>query len=199
MKSKTQDCLADFPRKKMYGFARKYAPNRPDLWDDMVQDGYKFLLTAVDSWDGRQSFGAYTHGFLRSQMKRAMHAEICHDFGILKSDVREYREVPKARVPLSRHYNGCQLPEAASADETPEQSMLAREQQWVVRKAVWDTVADKNIASSPWMYKTVRDMVLSNRATAKDVGDRYGKAQSTVYTFIRRVQADVRKRLEAVA
>lgn len=182
----------------MYGFARKYAPNRPDLWDDMVQDGYKFLLTAVESWDGRQSFGAYTHAFLRNQMKRVMHAEICHDFGILKSDVRQFRQVERARVPLSKHYNGCQLPEAPSPDETPEQSMLKKEQQWAVRKAVWDTVADKNISSVPWMYKTIRDMVLSNKATAKDIGQRYGKAQNTVYTLIRRVQAGVADKLESM-
>lgn len=188
----------------MKRIARRCAPNNPESWDDMIQEGYRFLLTAVPSWDGRQEFGAYTNKLLRKSMRRAWYKDMGCSLGVTLHDLETGKGTERKRIhPSTTTLDGDEyapdemLGQMGATTETPEDIALEHDAQWQVRSAVWRTIERQKLYTNSWQYKLVRDCILSERTTIKDVCKRFSKFPGSAYFFIKRFHRDVRQEYEA--
>lgn len=188
----------------MMNIARRVCRNHPEHWDDIIQEGYISLLSAAESWDGRQEFGQYAVKYLRLHMMRegTKHRAFLRGVAIRNVEAKNDDE-PNRRVLIKDFDNGKGDPlssqqileELAVFETTPEDTAVHRDLVWEVRRAAW-TVAERMQAhKSTWKYTLLRDCILTNNKTTKEVSKRFGKYPGSVYFFVNNFQKHMRAEL----
>ena len=194
--SQTQALFADWTHEKMRRLAVRTAPKHPHLWDDMMQVGWEQCHKSMQSWDGGGSFGGYSFPMVRHRMRRVLHKEAAESIG------ENLQEVIQGRSTIRRqHLNEEMYHETIQGRDddapTPEQAAMDAQLKWAIRKAVWRAARGTNGIYEPWRYATVRNCILSERMTERDICARYGKFPASVQFFKKRVYKQVREALEA--
>jgi len=178
----------------MRGIARRIAPARPDFWDDMIQAGYLSIWKSAGSYKpGLGSFGGYAFPMVVHSMRREFHKSHANEMG--KSLTKVIRgEGDIAREYFSAEQHGevmCNLPD----DEDIERAFLQKELSFHLRRAVWRAADKLNAVFVPWKNAVVRELILSDRSTIKEICERYGKNRMSIYHFEKKLHELVREEM----
>lgn len=172
----------------MQRMARRIAPRRPDFWDDMIQAGYMSVWKSAKAYQpGLGSFGGYAFPMVVHSMRREFHKGCANDMGkTLTSVIRGEGEIVREYMSQERHENAmCNLP----GDEDIEAAFLRAELSFHLRRAVWNAADKLNAVFVPWKNAVIRERILSNRSTLKEICDRFEKNRNSVYHFEKRMIA----------
>ena len=191
--SPTQVLFADWSEKKMRALAIRVAPNRSDLWDDMVQVGWEQCHKSVKSWDGKGPFGGYSYPMVRHRMRRVMHKDAAETIGDNLQEVIQGRATIRREIPTDEAYHD--TIQGRDDAPSPEDAAIDSELKWAIRKAVWKAARNANGIHEPWRYAYIRNMVLSNRMKTDEFCERYGKYRASLYWFQKRIHKQVKEAL----
>ena len=186
---KTPEWFTEFPPKRMRQIARRMAPTRPDFWDDMIQAGYISVWKSSKSYEpGHGSFGGYAHVMVMHSMRREFHKLHSNEMGkCLNSVIRGQGEINRVYLCEELHNNAmCSL---TDDNEDLERELLRKEQWFLLRRAVWNAADRLGAVFIPWKNAVVRERILANRSTLKEICDRFEKNRNSVYHFERRMIA----------
>ena len=74
-------------------------------------------------------------------------------------------------------------------NEDIEAAFLRAELSFHLRRAVWNAADTLNAVFVPWKNAVIRERILSNRSTLKEICDRFGKNRNSVYHFEKKMIA----------
>ena len=191
----TPDWFIDFPPKRMRQIARRIAPNRPDFWDDMVQAGYISVWKSSKSFvQGQGSFGGYAHVMVMHSMRREFHKAHSNEMGkSLTSVIQGRGEIYRDYLSEERHHTTmCNLPDD---DEDLERAFLWKERTFLLRRAVWRAADRLGAVFVPWKNAVIRELILSERSTTKEICERFGKNRMSIYHFEKKLFALVKEEM----
>lgn len=177
----------------MRRLAVRTAPKHPDLWDDMVQVGWEQCHKSMQSWDGKGEFGGYSYPMVRHRMRRVLHKDAAETIGDNLQEVIQGRATVRRECLTDETYH--ETIQGRDDAPTPEQSAMDRQLRWAIRKAVWKAARGCNGIHEPWRYAVVRNCILSERMTEREICQRYGKFPASVQFFKKRVYKQVREAL----
>ena len=179
----------------MRSIARRIAPNRPDFWDDMIQAGYMSVWKSAGSYTpGLGSFGGYAFPMVVHSMRREFHKSHAHEMGkTLTSVIHGKGEINREYMNAEQHEEAmCNLPD----DEDIERAFLRAELSFHLRRAVWRAAEKLGAVFVPWKNAVVRDLILSERSTIKEICERYGKNRMSIYHFEKKLHELVREEMK---
>ena len=186
---RTPEWSTDFPPKRMQRMARRIAPYRPDFWDDMMQAGYVSIWKSSKSYKpGEGSFGGYAFPMVVHSMRREFHKAHSNEMGkCLNSVIRGEGEINRDYLDEEGHHRVmCSLPDE---NEDLERELLRKERSFLLRRAVWRAADRLSAVFVPWKNAVIRERILSDRSTLKEICDRYEKNRNSVYHFERKMIA----------
>lgn len=174
----------------------------PEHWDDIVQEGRIFLLKSAESWDGRQEFGQYAYRLLRMTMMRegtkwraALRGQaICRlEAKTAGPDRRvRLRNISTSEGTMDANERLCEM---AVYEETPEDTVMRQEMTWEVRRAAWTVAEQMKAHESTWKYTILRDAIMTDRKTTKEIANRFNKFPGSVYFFVNNFHKKMRVEL----
>jgi len=129
-------------------------------------------------------------------MRRVLHKEAAESIGENLQEVIQGRSTIRRQHLTEEMYHETIQGRDDDAP-TPEQAAMDAQLKWAIRKAVWRAARGTNGIYEPWRYATVRNCILSERMTERDICARYGKFPASVQFFKKRVYKQVREALEA--
>lgn len=191
LQSRIRVAFSSFPDERLYSMARSVAMHFPEHWDDIVQEGRIFLLKSAESWDGRQEFGQFAYKLLRMSMMREGTKWRASMRGVAVCRLEAKTAGPDRRVRLrdiatsdGKMDANDRLTEMAVYEETPEDTVMRQEAKWEIRRAAWTVAENMKAHESTWKYQILRDAILSDRKTAKEIANRFNKFPGSVYFFV---------------
>jgi RNA polymerase sigma factor (sigma-70 family) len=171
----------------MQRMAQRIAPYRPDFWDDMIQAGYVSIWKSSKSYKpGEGSFGGYAHIMVNHSMRREFHKLHSNEMGkCLNSVIRGEGEINRVYLNEEGHHSAmCSLPDE---NEDLERELLRKERSFLLRRAVWRAADRLGAVFVPWKNAVIRERILSDRSTLKNICDRFEKNRNSVYHFERKM------------
>lgn len=178
----------------MRRIAGRIAPRRPDFWDDMIQAGYLSIWKSANSYrPGEGSFGGYAFPMVVHSMRREFHKSHANEMGkCLNLVIRGEGDIVRDYMTQERHDEAmCNLPD----DEDIERALLRKEISFHLRRAVWRAADKLNAVFVPWKNAVIRELILSDRSTIKEICERYGKNRMSIYHFEKKLHELVREEM----
>jgi len=172
----------------MRGLARRIAPARPDFWDDMMQAGYMSVWKSSKSYKpGEGSFGGYAFPMVVHSMRREFHKGCANEMGkCLNLVIRGEGDIAREYLSEEAHDEAMQN---HPDNEDIEAAFLRAELSFHLRRSVWRAADTLGAVFVPWKNAVIRERILSNRSTLKQICDRYEKNRNSVYHFEKKMIA----------
>jgi RNA polymerase sigma factor (sigma-70 family) len=172
----------------MRALARRIAPGRSDFWEDMIQAGYLSIWKSAGSYrPGGGSFGGYAFPMVVHSMRREFHKACANEMGkCLNLVIRGEGDIDREYLSEEAHNDAMQN---HPGDGDIEGALLRAELSFHLRRAVWNAADTLGAVFVPWKNAVIRERILSNRSTLKEICDRFGKNRNSVYHFEKKLIA----------
>jgi len=121
-------------------------------------------------------------------MRREFHKGCANEMGkCLNLVIRGEGEINREYLDEEGHHNAmCSLPDE---NEDLERELLRKERSFLLRRAVWRAADRLGAVFVPWKNAVIRERILSDRSTTKEICERFEKNRNSIYHFERKLFA----------
>jgi hypothetical protein len=159
-------------------------PGREDIHDDMINDAYVVCATYAPRFDPVHGvpFWLWVKPIVIHTMRRRMRREVA------SSMCTWYNIVARGEATDNRHrFDAEAHPEGVESlpDQTPSPDALVErvDDVWRMRRAIWQAAEEMKVAASDWRYAMLRDVILTDRGTYREIQKRYDKRSGSLNFF----------------